>query len=390
MLLGIDGRAANATTRVGVNIYCQEIIRALAAMPERISLRVYLDQPPAPSFPDISGTADIRVLPRKPRWTLTQLARELRREPPDVFLITSLQYPIGVPCPKVAAVHETAFLYLPQYWGFLQRMRTIGLLRLTCRRADRLIAISNVVKQDLVKYLRVPPARISVAHYGIADSLRPVRDTAVIERVRQRLKLPERYFVFVGRLSPRKNVGRIIQAFETVCRRNPSLPHVFVIAGDKGWLTTELFQGVEHSSIRDRLVFSGYVPYEDVPVLISQADVLVMPALWEAFGMPVLEGMACGVPVLTSNRSGLAEVAGDAAVCVNPEDTAAIAHALEQLLLDESLRDTLREKGLAHAANFTWRKTAEKTIAICRQALTNEPAEQEESNNQGTPAQPEA
>ena len=368
----MDGRAANTRNRVGVNVYCHEIIRALAHAAADVRLRVYLDRAPLDDFPVTAAEAEIHVLPLVRRWTLRQLSRELRRDPPDVFLVPTLQYPCFTPCPKVAVAHETAFMYLPECWGRWQRFQTKSLLRLACRRAHHMMAITQVVKDDLVRWFHMPPDRVTVAHYGVSPELRPCTDQDAMRRVREKFSLPGRYVLFIGRLSPRKNVGRQIQAFETLLRRHPELPHHFVIAGDKGWMYDDIFAQAEQSPVKDRLHFLGLVHREDIPPLLAQADVLMQPALWEAFGIPVLEGMAGGVAVLTSDRSGLAEIAGDAAVRVDPHDVEAIANGLERLILDEDFRAEIVAKGLERAKNFTWEKTARITLAALRRAARTE------------------
>lgn len=368
ILIGVDGRAANTKTRVGVNVYCYEIIRALARAADDVRLRVYLDQEPLDDFPVTAADAEIRVLPLMRRWTLRQLSRELRRDPPDVFLAPTPQYPFFSPCPKVAVAHETAFMYLPECWGRWQRFQTATMLRLACRRAAHMIAITEVVKEDLIRWFHITPDRVTVAHHGVSPQSHPCADTEMIRRVREKFALPERFALFIGRLSPRKNVSRQIQAFETLRRRHPELPHHFVIAGDKGWLYEDIFAQAAQSPEKDRIHFLGLVHREDIPPLLAQADVLMVPALWEAFGLPVLEGMASGVAVLTSDRSGLAEVAGDGAVRVNPYDVDAIADGLGRLIMDDAFRVDTVARGLKRARDFTWEKTAQITLEVLRRA----------------------
>lgn len=353
-------------TRVGVNVYCYEILRALASLDEDFSLRIYLDKPPRDDFPVRQDQADIRVLPAGRLWTLRRLSRELRRDPPDAFLVPTMQFPLFAPCPKVAPVHETAFMYLTECWNAKRRRRTILLTRLVARRADHVMAISQAVRDDLVRLFHARPERITVAHYGVSEELHPCTDAAEIARVRKKYSLPERYFLFVGRLSPRKNIVRLIEAFESVRARHPGLPHKLVIAGDKGWLFEEIFERAERSPAKEAIQFLGYVSREDVPVLISEADLLALVALWEGFGIPVIEAMACGTAVLTSDRSALAEVAGDAALRVDPYDVSAIAEGLERMLVEETARKEWEVKGLEHVRKFTWEDTARKTLDALR------------------------
>lgn len=370
MLVGIDGRPANARKRAGIGNYCHALLQAMAALDEEVSLRIYLDREPLADFPLAADNADIRILPSVKAWTFRRLSPEVRRDPPDVFFTTGIQLPVFCPCPKVATVLDLAYMTFPDHFTWRARLSAPLRARFAARSADHLLAISDATKQDLIRLLNVPEDRITVAHLGCSPQFGPCSDPVAIERVRQAHDLPDRYVLYVGRLQPRKNLPRLIEAFEECRRRRPDLPHQLVIAGDKGWLYDQIYAAAEHSSARDFIRFLGFVPNEDLPVLISEADVLALVSLWEGFGLPVVEAMACGTAVLTSNCSSLPEVAGDAAVTVDPHDSGAIADALGQLLSDDALRKDLEARGRVQARAFTWERTA-RTVLGTLQAVVD-------------------
>lgn len=371
MVVGIDGRPANARKRAGIGNYCYELLRAMVGVGEGVALRVYLAGPPLEGFPLGPDQAEIRMLRPGRAWTLRRLSRELRRDPPDVFLTTGIQVPLFCACPKVATVLDLAPMTFPKY--FTWQRRIVGPLRarLAAHTADRLLAISEATKQDLVRLLGVPDERITVVHLAASAAFRPCEDAATIQRVRDACGLPERYILYVGRLQPRKNIARLIQAFELLRQRWPDLPHKLILAGDKGWLYDDIYKAAQRSEARDFIEFLGFVEERDLPALISEADALVLVSLWEGFGLPVVEAMACGTAVVTSNCSSLPEVAGDAALTVDPYDVAAISRAIEAVVCDEGLRRDLEQRGLARARKFTWANTAETVMKALKQSAAN-------------------
>ena len=229
----------------------------------------------------------------------------------------------------------------------------------------------------------VSSSKITVVHHGLSERFRPVEEPAAIATVLDRYGLrgtetrrhgdtetPCGYFLYVGTVQPRKNLVRLIEAFARIAQatdgnlQSAICNLQLVIAGKRGWLTDSIERRVAELGIAERVRFTGYVADEDLPALLSGALAFVFPSLYEGFGMPVLEAMACGAPVLASATSALPEVAGDAALLIDPEDTAAIAHGLERLAGDADLRADLRARGLVRAAQFTWERCAEETLAV--------------------------
>lgn len=365
--LGIDARLANESQRHGVGRFCTEILRALPIVAPDLKLELYLDSPPAPDFPKLPD-ANTSILPRVKFWTHRALGAQLRSDPADVFFSPTMQMPLRCPVPSVVAVHDLAFLNHQEY--FTPRQRATA--RLQCvyvmRRATRLLCVSEATKQHVMDAYHVPPERITVSGEGYAPQFQPLHDTEILERVRSKYGLPERFVLYVGRLQPRKNLPRLMEAFHKVRARQPELSHKLVIAGGKGWMYEEILQKSNGADYKDLVQMLGFVDDADLPALVNLADALALVSLWEGFGLPVLEAMACGTPVITSDRSSLPEVAGDAAVLVDPLSTDSIATGLERLLLDAALRAQLSARGLEQARLFSWENAARKLVEAAEAA----------------------
>lgn len=270
------------------------------------------------------------------------------------------------PWRHVVTVHDLASRYFPETLGapVLAQLRRLEEYILT---ADAVLTVSQTTKHDLVTFLNIAPERVTVVYNGVSGKF--CRLDGVPERVRLQYRLPDRFLLFVGTVEPRKNLTRLVKAFDLAARQ---IPHALVIVGATGWKTAPLSQAVSESPFRDRIVFTGYVDDGDLPAIYNLADALVYPSLYEGFGIPVVEAMACGAPVITSNVSGLAEIADGAAVLVNPLDVCQIAEAIERVVTDSTLKDDLRSKGFERARNFSWDAAAAQVVASF-QALCGHP-----------------
>lgn len=269
--------------------------------------------------------------------------------------------------PFVVTVHDLSFLLYPQNLRALNRIYLRQFTRLSVRRARRVIAVSESTKRDLIRYYDLSPDKIDVVHNGVDASFQPLAaDQVAAFRLEQ--NLPDRFILFVGTLEPRKNVVGIIEGYAQLPRSRPPL----MLVGGRGWLYDEIFARVEALGLTDEVHFVGYVPAEELPLWYNAAALFVYPSLYEGFGLPPLEAMACGTPVITSTSSSLPEVVGQAGLMVDPTDTEALAAAMAQVLTDEGLRDGLRAAGLAQARGFSWQKTALQTVVSYRQAVISE------------------
>jgi glycosyltransferase involved in cell wall biosynthesis len=369
-ILAVDGRAANEEQRAGIGNYCAGLLRELprAAADAGWRLRVYLDAEPRTEFPVNGDEAEFRILPAGRLWTHRRLGAALRRERPDAFYAPGVQVPLLALCPCVATIYDLAVMRYPQEFTLKRRCLAQLELRHARRACAAFVAISGTTRDDFTDLLGAPPDSVTLAPPGCAPRFQPCADKATKGRLRRRMELKRPYLLYVGRIQPRKNLVRLMEAFDRVCARHPDWPHELVIAGARGWMDGPILDAATRLACADRVRLTGFVPDDDLPVLMAGAELFALVSLWEGFGMPLIEAMACGTPTITSNSSALDEVAGDAALRVDPEDTEAIACAVERLLADPALRAALAEKGLEQARQFTWAETARGVIRAANNA----------------------
>lgn len=263
--------------------------------------------------------------------------------------------------PTLLTVHDLIYRHFPQYHKRLNYWYLNLAMPLYVRRADAVIAVSECTRRDLMVAYGVPPEKVTLVYEAAAPRFAPP-STDLVARVRARYSLPERFLLTVGTIEPRKNLSRLLAAFEVVARRG--LVDVWVVAGRPGWLYDDFFARLEASPCRERVILPGFVPDEELPALNAAATVAVLPSLYEGFGLPVLEAMACGTPVVCSEASSLPEFGGDAACYFDPTDPEAMAAALAKVLSDRDLRREMRRKGLQQAACFSWQRAAQETRAL--------------------------
>jgi glycosyltransferase involved in cell wall biosynthesis len=345
------------------------LIQELLALNEAHRYRLYFNQvPPTGSFPEI---AEQTVIPFPRLWTHVRLSREMAQHPPDLLFVPAHVLPLIHPRHNVVTVHDLGYHYYPEAHTLFQNLYLRWSTRYNARTADRILADSEATRNDLIHYYRVPEDKIAVVYPGRDETLVPVTDPRRLEEVRARYTLSESYFLYVGTLHPRKNLVRLVQAFarlpDAMQARLPDLQ--LVLAGQKGWLCEEIFAEVRRLDVENRVLLTGYVPDEDLPALLSGALAFVFPSLYEGFGLPVLEAMACGTPVICANTSSLPEVAGDAALLVDPLDTSDIAAALARVVIDGNVRHALAGAGFRRVQQFSWRRCAQETLRVLEDAV---------------------
>ena len=310
------------------------------------------------------------TLPHTPlvRIPLT-LSAELRRNPVDVLHVQFTAPPFA-PCPVVVSIHDLSFEHLPLTFKRRSRMQLRLTVRQSARKAARILTLSESVRQDIIDTYGIAPERVTTIPIAAPAHLRPVTDEEEIRRVRLTYKIAGDYILSVGSIQPRKNLTRLVAAYARLRRKRAEakLPKL-VIVGKQAWLYDETLRAIEESGIGDLTVLTGYVPDADLSALYSGAVCFVYPSYFEGFGLPPLEAMQCGAPVIAGNRTSLPEVVGEAGLLVDPFDEAAIASAIACLIDDSDLRAELRVKGLKRARMFDWHETARRTLSVYRQIV---------------------
>jgi glycosyltransferase involved in cell wall biosynthesis len=286
-----------------------------------------------------------------------------------VFHATEHLLPVLRQARSVFTLHDAAYLHYPQFHLPRNRLFLRLMMPRFLARADAVIAISEFTRRDAERIYGVRPERLHVIPEGVEARFRPIDDTEVLGQVRARWRLPEHFILCVGTIEPRKNLLTLIEAYAALLGRGEAQDVGLVIAGGKGWLYTEFYDRLRALGLEGRATLTGYVPDDDLPALINCAQVFAFPSVFEGFGLPPLEAMACGVPVVCSNASSLPEVVGEAGLLLDPRDTGAWVEGLRRLLVDGALRARLRAQGLARAAGFTWDAAARQTQAVYQAVL---------------------
>lgn len=387
--VGIDYTAA-VWQGAGIGRYTRELVRALVAQTNAYTYTLFYAaggiEADSPYLADLHRLRDayphIRVapIPFSPRH-LTQIWQRARLPLPVELFTGPLDLVHGpdfvLPPTRartILTIHDLSFLIYPQFAAQGMVRYLSSAVPRSLRRANAIIASSLATSRDLEHWLRIDPARVTLVYHGVAPRFRPLPPQATAP-VRQRLGLPDRFVFFVSTLEPRKNLVRLIEAFALLIDRSAGNGDAafanlhLVIAGRPGWLYDDIFAAIQRLRIGERVCMLDFVHDNDLPPLYNLACAFAYPSIYEGFGLPALEAMACGTPVLTSNNSSLPEVVGDAALLVQAEDVGAIADGLARLVADQSLRSQLRTAGLLRARQFTWEQAAQQVLSCYRQVM---------------------
>jgi glycosyltransferase involved in cell wall biosynthesis len=350
--------------RAGIGTYLLSLLASLADLLGREQLLVLKSR----KGPDLLGRLGLptRALLTPPHHRLEQLALplELATIRCDVYHAPDFIPPFVRRVPAVVTIHDLAFLKWPELLT-AQSRRYYGQVARAVRSAERVIAVSARTRDDLIELVDAPAHRIDVVYEAADERFRPA-DPAAVAAVRARLALPERYFLFVGTREPRKNLRRLLQA-QALLADEPGSPDL-VIAGRPGWLSEDLEGHAQRLGIARRVHFTGGVGEDDLPALYSGATAFVLPSIYEGFGLPTLEAMACQTPVIASTGGSLPEVVGDAALLIDPFDVIGLAAAMRRLWQEPALREEMVGRGRARAGQFSWRRAAEETLDVYRRA----------------------
>ena len=293
----------------------------------------------------------------------------LRRTKVDLLHALAFVAPIAAPPPFVVTIYDLSFWRYPEAFRPFNRWYLSWFTARSVKQARAVITISESTRQDVINFLGADPDRVHTIYCGVDPTFRPLPASAVAA-FRTKRHLPDRFVLYLGTLEPRKNVEGLIRAYAHWRRRTPDAPPL-VVAGGKGWYYHEIFELVEALSLTESVRFPGYVPQDELPLWYNAATLFVYPSHFEGFGLPVLEAMACGAPVITSTASSLPEVVGPdgAGFLVDPTDHAALAEAMDQIMTDPDLQAALSAQGQVRAAHFRWRKTAQETVGVYQKVL---------------------
>jgi glycosyltransferase involved in cell wall biosynthesis len=356
--------------RDGIGWSITYLLQQLLRLGSRHSFTLYTNLPAEPVAREFGHPPNLRVVALAAsgftRWEQLLLPQALRRDCIDLF-----HSPLGLPLlsgtPGIATIHDVCFMSCPE--TFTRRMRVYfgTFLPLSVRKARLVVTVSGASRDALIEHLGVPAEKVRVVPNGVAEHFRPVRNPGRLAEVRGHYDLPDSFILYAGTLEPRKNVISLLRAFRLL-REAGRIKESLVIVGKSGWLSDEVPEFVRRSGLADQVHLAGYVAREDLPAVYSAARLFVYPSLCEGFGLPPLEAMACGTPVIASNVSAMPEILGSAAQLVAPRDVHGLAAAILTMLDDEPLRERRRIDGLVRAATYRWDHAAREMLRIYEEA----------------------
>lgn len=367
MRIAVDAHSLG-TRMTGNEAYVLNLMCALARVDTQHQYHIMTASPEAVPA-EVSHAPHMRVhrlISNSAALRIPLLLPELVRRSRAAILHVTYVAPPVLSCPTVVTIHDISYEIFPEFFSQRDRWALGALVPFSARRAAKVIAISEHTRRDLVRIYGLPEDKVAVTYLAAASQFHPVK-SAQVEAVRLKYGLRAPYILALGNVQPRKNLVRLMQAFALLCQ-SQSIAHSLAVVGQAQWRSSEVFSAIRKHGLEERVLFTGYVPGEDLPALYAGAELFVMPSLYEGFGLPILEAMACGTAVVCSNASALPEVAGQAALLVDPHNVEGLAGAMSRVLMDEGLRRNLAYEGLERAGQFSWDKTARQTMEVYSRA----------------------
>lgn len=364
MLIGVDGNEANVKQRVGSGQYAFELLHQFAKN-RKHQFVVYVKENPLHDLPRETANFKYQVFGPQKLWT--QLALPLRLtfgQKPDIFFSMAHYGPRFSKVPYVVTIHDLSFLHYPAMFKRNDLYQLISWSKYSVKNAVHIIAVSQTTKDDIVKNYHVDPAKITVTYEGYDQTRFKSQSKSKVESIKSKYHIDGDYIIFVGTLQPRKNLERLIEAFSNLGVGFLKL----VICGKKGWMYDQIFQKVQDLGLVEKVIFTDYVPDDDLAALIAGAKAYTLPSLWEGFGIPVIEAQACGVPVIVANTSSLPEIIGESGILVDPESVDSIASGLKKVLTNKKIKSDLVKKGFANVRRFSWQTCAKRTLEVLESA----------------------
>jgi glycosyltransferase involved in cell wall biosynthesis len=372
MRIGIDASSI-LPGKTGVGYYTLNLLRSLLTLDTKNEYVIFLN-----SYTRLLPDASLLKRPnvkikqfRVPGPLLIKLWRHLHAPPIELFLgkldlfhAASTYVPPQLAGLRIATVYDLYFLMHPEHCDTLGGKYHLHTLPRQLKRLDRIIAISNNTKNDLIRLLNIPPQKITVIYGGVdTTTFRIITDKNLLESIREEYCLPNNYILSVSTLEPRKNFEGLLFAYKRL-KEILHNPPKLVIVGRHGWKAEHISETAKQLGLKRDVIFTGYVTEEHLPMIYNSALLFIVPSLYEGFGLPVLEAMACGTPVIVSNTSSLREIAKEAGITVDPHNYYEMSEKMKELITTHRLREELRDKGLEHVRMFSWELCARKTLAL--------------------------
>ncbi|HLC94180.1 MAG TPA: glycosyltransferase family 1 protein [Patescibacteria group bacterium] len=363
MKIAVDGNEANVSEKVGVSVYTYNILHYFARRASAdLQFVIYLKNPPQSDLPTPSAYFAYHVVKGPFLWSQLFLPFNLYLHPQcDVFFSPAHYAPRFCPIPTVVTIHDVSYLYYPQEFLKKDLYQLKNWTAYSVKKAKKIIAVSETTKKDIMKFYHIPDEKIKVIHNGYQSIINSKKPTA---------KSQQPYILYVGTIQPRKNLITLINAFNSFLKEKPD--YRLIIAGKKGWLYEEIFNHVRASHLEHKVIFTGYVSDEEKEVLYTNASLFVLPSLYEGFGIPLLEAMSLGCPVVSSKSSSLPEIGGNACLYFDPHDPQELAEKMLEIVTNTALAQELVKKGKERVQLFSWEKCAQETLEALKNTVKHE------------------
>ncbi|HEX7042104.1 MAG TPA: glycosyltransferase family 1 protein [Patescibacteria group bacterium] len=378
MIIGIDGNEANVERKVGIGEYAFELLLKFKEFSisnsefSKVVFRIYLKNPPRPEMPQESENWKYIIVGPKKLWTQIGLPLYLFTHfpRPDIFFTPTHYGPRWSPVPTVISVMDLSYIHFPELFAKKDLYQLKNWTSYSVKNASKIFTISQASKDDIIKEYRIDSKKIIVTYPGIKENME--EKISNIKELEEKFGIKGNYILFVGTLQPRKNIERLIEAFSLIVKGDSGQARMtnglqLVVVGKKGWLYEPILEAPKKFGVEESVKFLNFVEDKDLPSLYKNALCYVLPSLYEGFGLPVVEAMKYGCPVVTSNVSSLPEAGGDAALYFDPLDTQDIAEKIEKVIESPKLREEMVKKGYNHIKMFSWKKAAKETLDVLQQ-----------------------
>ncbi|MCA9371371.1 glycosyltransferase family 4 protein [Candidatus Woesebacteria bacterium] len=362
MIIGIDGNEANVNQRVGVSVYTYQLLSHFQKKANKnLAFRVYLRKKPLSDMPQQTEHFTYCIIPGRFAWSRIHFSLHLFKEQlsqslPDIFFAPAHYSPLYCPIPLVVTIHDLSFFPFPDEFLKKDLYKLKKWTEISVRKAQKIITVSKATKKDVMRYYEVENSKIEVVYNGFQQKKAEKSKNDVLKEYRLK---KNNYIFYLGTVQPRKNILTLIRAIDELRKTHPEMK--LVVAGKKGWKYDEIYAEMDK---RDYVVATGYETWEAICSLYQSAFCFVLPSLYEGFGIPILEAMSCGAPVIASQTSSLPEIGGNACLYFDPTDHMQLVEELEELYDNDALRSRLIAQGKKRVQEFSWQKSAQQTLDL--------------------------
>lgn len=365
MTIGIDASRANEDNKTGTEWYSYYLIRNFARLDQKNQYILYTNEPLRGGLLNLGDNFRERHLkwPLGKFWTQGRVSLEMLLKPPDVFFVPAHTIPLFHPKVTITTCHDIGFEIFPELYSQQELRYHRFTMRFAIKNAQKIITVSNFTKQEMVKIYQVDPDKITVIHNGFSrKDLYPSNDQEKIKNVLAKYKINSPYLLYIGRLEQKKNTPGLIKAYHLLKSRG--LPHKLVLVGQFGQKSSEVKEVINKYKLQNDVIFTGYIAEQEKPLILSGAEIFVFPSFYEGFGIPLLEAMGCGTPVVASRAASIPEIAGEAAVYFDPHYPEDIAEQIKKVIDNAELKNQLIAKGLEQVKKYSWERCAQETLKV--------------------------